>query len=335
MSKSTHIPTRKGVTMLATVIFVLFCITNTKGHPQCLDFGPPFNVASPGLKFCSRYEKFSCCNSVQDEEIHKRYDDLLDHYDGHLRKRCKAYLRELLCLECSPYAAHVYDSERGPQRDVPGLCGPYCSKLYRKCGDVVRILYGNNTKLMQSMSTRSAFCSKMALPDVIYCHPDLETSPELLRNMSREVTNREGCVCLKVMAEKLFNPLALLSPPDGTGRLAVVEQPGVINMYNHGTVTRFLDIRKRVFFSEKLGEEVGLLGLAFHPEFKKNRKFYITYSTNVNGTLIGRVSQLKARRNQSRKTSMSTERVVLEVAQPHLNHNGGQVRYVFIRDTCT
>ena len=83
-----------------------------------------------------------------------------------------------------------------------------------------------------------------------------------------------AAVQLQSVVRGLSNPVYVTSVRDGSNRLFIVEQPGRIKVLQpQATVpTVFLDITARVLF----GGEQGLLGLAFHPQFSVNRRFFVT-----------------------------------------------------------
>src|SRR5581483_11760178 len=83
----------------------------------------------------------------------------------------------------------------------------------------------------------------------------------------------------------------------------------------------FLDITDRVWSRDN---ECGLLGLAFHPQFKNNGRFFVNYTTKKNGKLQTYVSEFKANPMSSRADANS-ERELLHFDQPWANHNGGEV----------
>jgi glucose/arabinose dehydrogenase len=124
----------------------------------------------------------------------------------------------------------------------------------------------------------------------------------------------------------IFNqPIGIFPPGDGSNRLFVIEQPGVIRVFeNSQTVagsTVFLDISNKVLF----GGEQGLLGLAFHPNYLSNGYFYVDYvSDNPRRTVIARYSVSPTNPNQALENS---ELIILEVNQPFSNHNGGQLTF--------
>ena len=120
-------------------------------------------------------------------------------------------------------------------------------------------------------------------------------------------------------------PVGIVAPGDGTNRLFVIEQSGVIRVFeNSPTIaesTVFLNISTQVLFS---GEQ-GLLGLAFHPNYELNGYFYIDYvAGNPLRTVIARYSVSLSNPNQAMENS---ELVMLEVNQPFSNHKGGQIAF--------
>jgi len=121
-------------------------------------------------------------------------------------------------------------------------------------------------------------------------------------------------------------PVDLQHPPDNTNRIFVVEQAGVISVFNNDASTRekvvFLDIRGKV---DDRGNEEGLLGLAFHPNYKSNGYFYVNYTaSNPDRTVISRFKVSASNVNQA---DPGSEKVILSFDQPYSNHNGGQVSF--------
>jgi uncharacterized protein (TIGR03437 family) len=123
------------------------------------------------------------------------------------------------------------------------------------------------------------------------------------------------------VASAIAGPTDIQNAADGSGRLFLVQQDGIIRILQNGTVlqTPFLDIRTKTHAD---GER-GLLGLAFPPNFASVRRFYVDY-TDVNGDTIIGMYRLTSDPNVADSTS---ETVVLKVQQPFANHNGGQIRF--------
>lgn len=124
----------------------------------------------------------------------------------------------------------------------------------------------------------------------------------------------------------MFNqPVGIVSSGDGTNRLFVIEQAGVIRVFensrNVATSSVFLNISSRVVY----GGEQGLLGLAFHPDYANNGYFYVDYvADNPLRTVIARYSVDPSNLNQA---SSDSEIVLLNVNQPFANHKGGQIAF--------
>jgi len=108
--------------------------------------------------------------------------------------------------------------------------------------------------------------------------------------------------------------------PGDTSRLFIVEKTGAIRIAIGGQLNPrpFLDLSARV----SRGSEQGLLGLAFHPQYATNRKFYVDY-TDLDGN--SHIVEFLASANPDSATSV--EREILFVDQPAPNHNGGRLTF--------
>ena len=117
----------------------------------------------------------------------------------------------------------------------------------------------------------------------------------------------------------------LTQPAAGDNRLFVTEQSGRVLAFPNDEATReaevFLDLRDRV--SDR-GSEEGLLGLAFDPAYHENGYLYVYYSAS--GPRRSVVSRFQANAD-GRAADVESELVILEVAQPYSNHNGGQLAF--------
>jgi glucose/arabinose dehydrogenase len=120
------------------------------------------------------------------------------------------------------------------------------------------------------------------------------------------------------------NPLFLTHSGDGTNRIFVVEQEGIIKVFQNTsgvTITKqYLNITDRV----SSGGEKGLLGLAFHPDYETNGYFYVNYTaSNPERTVISRF-QVTSNPDSANKNS---EFQILSFSQPYGNHNGGWIGF--------
>ena len=114
------------------------------------------------------------------------------------------------------------------------------------------------------------------------------------------------------------SPLDLQAIPGDRSRLFVVEQAGRIRVIRSGALVAapFLDIAARV----ASGGERGLLGLAFHPQFSTNGRFFVNYTDRSGDT---RISEFRSPSPAGDSADPASERPIMFVAQPFANHNGG------------
>ena len=124
------------------------------------------------------------------------------------------------------------------------------------------------------------------------------------------------------------SPVDLINAGDGSGRLFIVERGGRIRIWDGRVQRTFLDIGSRVNTNDSGGDERGLLGLAFPPDYSTKGHFYVNYissATSPRGaTVISRFSVNRANPNDALETS---EEVLLVISQPEPNHNGGQIHF--------
>jgi glucose/arabinose dehydrogenase len=120
----------------------------------------------------------------------------------------------------------------------------------------------------------------------------------------------------------LTRPVFITSARDGTGRTFIVQQGGQILVRKNGAIlpTPLLDIHTRVTDS---GEQ-GLLGMAFHPSYKTNRKFYVNY-INLDGDTV--IREYKTQVANPDRADTASARTILKVRQPYSNHNGGMLAF--------
>ena len=131
-----------------------------------------------------------------------------------------------------------------------------------------------------------------------------------------------AAVQLQSVVGGLSSPVYLTNADDGSNRLFIVEQPGRIKVLQpEATVpTVFLDITARVLF----GGEQGLLGLAFHPQFSANRRFFVNYTRQTDGATV--IAEYHASASDP-DIADTAETPLLTIAQPFSNHNGGMIAF--------
>ena len=117
------------------------------------------------------------------------------------------------------------------------------------------------------------------------------------------------------------NPTYVTGPPGASGPLFVTERKGLVRVIDHGRKLKrpFLDIRDRV----GLRSEGGLLSIAFAPDYRRSRKFYVDYVDN--GQDI-RIDEFRAKRSSPLKAKPSSRQEVIKIPSPADTHKGGQLQ---------
>jgi len=126
-------------------------------------------------------------------------------------------------------------------------------------------------------------------------------------------------------------PVFVTHAPGDPGVIYVVEQNGTIKRAtlqdgNWRGAGIFLDLRRRVIGPRNGGGvEQGLLGLAFHPDYQRNGRFYVNYTRAGRGGAAGDTVIAEFRRKNARRADLSSRRVLLTIDQAYSNHNGGHL----------
>lgn len=135
-----------------------------------------------------------------------------------------------------------------------------------------------------------------------------------------------------------FNqPIGIAAPPRETNRVFVIEKGGVIHLIPNltsPTKATFLDLAGLVNARTAAPAEVfqtsseqGLLGLAFHPDYAINRRFFVVYSVTVGGTRVQRLSEFLASSTHPNTALPGSERVFIQQVNDAGNHNGGDIHF--------
>jgi hypothetical protein len=134
------------------------------------------------------------------------------------------------------------------------------------------------------------------------------------------LTDGSGALKLELVLASLSSPLFVTSGRDGSNRLFFVEQTGRILVLQSGMEAVFLDIRSKVLS----GGEQGLLGLAFHPQYAANRRFFVNYTRQPDGATV--IAEYRASASDPNIADPG-ETQILTIAQPFANHNGGMLEF--------
>ncbi|MFL5743161.1 MAG: PQQ-dependent sugar dehydrogenase [Niastella sp.] len=155
------------------------------------------------------------------------------------------------------------------------------------------------------------------------------------KNDGPKNNNKE--VDMQLIADGFVSPIGLVTAPDDNSRLFVIDQAGKIWIIKDGQklATPFMDVTSKMVALTPGYDERGLLGLAFHPDYKTNGRFFIYYQlppraggpqAGVNWNNLSRISEFKVSANMD-VADMNSEKVLLEMDDPQSNHNGGTLAF--------
>jgi len=162
-----------------------------------------------------------------------------------------------------------------------------------------------------------------------------KTEFDVKTSANNQSTAISGSYDLKLVAGNFVSPVTVVQPNDGTKRLFVVDQIGkiwIIFPDGSKSTTPFLNVTDKMVSLMPGYDERGLLGLAFHPDFKHNGKFYVYYNApprtggNMQWDNLSVISEFKVSSNPN-KADMSSERRILGVNHPQFNHEGGTLAF--------
>jgi glucose/arabinose dehydrogenase len=132
---------------------------------------------------------------------------------------------------------------------------------------------------------------------------------------------------LQTFLTGLSRPILVRSVPDTSRRLFIVQQSGIIKVLQPGssTPTDFINLSSKIVIPGSAGDERGLLGMTFHPQFATNGKFYVDYTRVGDGTTV--IAEYTLNPSDPNQGNINSERILLTIPQPFSNHNGGMVEF--------
>lgn len=143
----------------------------------------------------------------------------------------------------------------------------------------------------------------------------------------------------EMVADGMISPIGLVAFPDQSGRLAVIDQAGkiwIISASGDRLPTPYMDVTSRMVTLNSFYDERGLLGLAFHPDYQTNGKFYIYYTLPPNPggpepgrtwNNLSRIAEFRVSASNADIADLSTERILFDINDAQSNHNGGTVEF--------
>lgn len=162
------------------------------------------------------------------------------------------------------------------------------------------------------------------------CNSDDDSSPTPTADMA---------IDLVLFADGFVSPVGLTAAPDDRDWLYVIDQVGqiwIVDEDGKKLEEPFLDVSGRMTPLNSNYDERGLLGLAFHPNYDSNGRFFVYYTAPPNPggpeagetwNNISRISEFSVSETDPAVANPGSERVILEVDQPQENHEGGTIAF--------
>ncbi|XP_043718665.1 HIPL1 protein-like [Telopea speciosissima] len=271
----------------------------SSSHPLCTDSTAPSTPKTP-LTFCP-YKGNVCCNSTQDLQLQTRYQSM-----NISNPTCASLMKAILCATCDQFSAELFTID-SRLRSVPVLCNStvsvgssqsngaandFCGIVWDTCYNVSMLnspfapLQGSqnvdstSSKLADLWQSKTEFCKTFggASGKDSVC---FDGQPVSLNNA--ETLPPTSGLCLEKVGNGTY--IDMIGHPDGSNRVFLSDQQGRIwlatvpDVESGGTLepselSPFLDISDKVSFFNDLG----LMGIAFHPNFMKNGRFFVSFN---------------------------------------------------------
>ena len=152
------------------------------------------------------------------------------------------------------------------------------------------------------------------------------------KNGSINMTDQNLVVGLKLIASGFAAPMEFISSKDG--RMFVVDQIGLVKVVTADGMLQekpFLNISDRMVKLSPNYDERGVLGLAFHPDFARNGRVFVFYSAPLRSgapegwSCTNKLSEFRVSKDDLNTVDMDSEKVLLQIDKPQMNHNGGTI----------
>jgi glucose/arabinose dehydrogenase len=173
---------------------------------------------------------------------------------------------------------------------------------------------------------------------IVSCQKELrETNKPQDEAVAARNSKKMKQVDIQLITDNLVSPLGVVSPRNDK-RLFIIDQIGkiwIVDEDGNKLATPFIDLTSRIVVLNPNFDERGLLGLAFHPDYKHNGKFYVYYSAppRPGGPApaalwnnLTKVSEFKVSADEN-IADINSERVLLELDDPQSNHNAGTIAF--------
>jgi glucose/arabinose dehydrogenase len=164
----------------------------------------------------------------------------------------------------------------------------------------------------------------------------LVVSLSVLLPVAAQEESEEYYVGVELVAEGLSAPVALATPNDGSGRLFVVDQAGMIRIISSDgelMADPFLDLSGLIVPLRSDYDERGVLGLAFHPDYANNGRFFVYFTAPLRADApagwdhTNVVSEFNVSADNPDMGDLASQKTVLQIDQPQFNHDSGHITF--------
>ncbi|XP_042497816.1 HIPL1 protein-like [Macadamia integrifolia] len=291
-----------GVLTIILPFWLLLLVPDLNdSFPLCRDESAPVTINTT-LSFCP-YNGSVCCNSAHDRRLQKRFQSM-----NISDPTCASLVKSVLCATCDKFSADLFKIESG-YRTVPVLCNSmassntshsnnatenFCSEVWDACRNVSifnspflplslggsAVPVNSTSKLIDIWKSKSEFCNTYGgdTTDGSIC---FDGEPVSLT--STGTPSPPSGLCLERIGNGSY--LDMAPHPDGSNRVFLADQQGRIwlaTVPEDGSgetlgldeLNPFLDLTDEVYFNS----EFGLLGIAFHPNFTENGRFFVSFN---------------------------------------------------------
>ncbi|EXB36669.1 HIPL1 protein [Morus notabilis] len=274
-------------------------------------------VIKENLRWCAEEEEREADSKEEEEEEMEEEEYESDKSVWQLQNQframkvsdsgCASLVKSILCSRCDPFSAELYRVE-SEHRKVPVLCNStvsadsqqsrnnstdFCSEVWNECQNVtlVNSLFADpqdgktansTSKLSDTWKSKSAFCNEFggsSDDDGLVC---FDGEPVKLNNSTENSSPPSG-ICVEKIGNGSY--LNMVAHPDGSNRVFLSNQPGKIwlaTVPGEGSgeelviddSSPFLDLTDEVYTDT----EFGMMGIAFHPKFHKNGRFFTSFN---------------------------------------------------------
>eukprot|EP01117_Protostelium_nocturnum_P010092 TRINITY_DN359_c1_g1_i1.p1 TRINITY_DN359_c1_g1~~TRINITY_DN359_c1_g1_i1.p1 ORF type:complete len:673 (+),score=193.52 TRINITY_DN359_c1_g1_i1:330-2348(+) len=258
------------------ILLFIFFLAKVHSHQVCINL----SSATPQTNnYCSDYNGFSCCSSAKDDSIRNLVNSL-----GITDQNCLNFIKKTSCSVCDSWGAHLFGVEDNNPSKFPDLCGGYCASFYQACSKIPMNWNGQNpfntneNVIANAYPTQASFCSAFApsASNPGYCYSGAKFSPPA----PPPPAQGSPILCLEYFAQSSGAlpqmAIKMVDLRDGSDRLMLGYHSGRIVMLRRSTGAYISDV---ITLPASVDGEAGFHGLAVHPNFPNNKKFYVYYSS--------------------------------------------------------